>query len=67
VHLQLDGWIQDAEYVGSKINNEAELCILIVALHRAVACGFTAVSVRGIARLVSDPFTGQARCTTFAL
>ena len=59
--------IQDAEYVGRKTNNEAEYCGLILGLHRAVAAGFTAISIRGDSQLVIDQITGRARCTTRGL
>jgi hypothetical protein len=41
----------------------AEFRRLIVGLHRAVADGFTAISIRGDARLFIDQFNGRARCT----
>ncbi len=43
-------------------NNEAEYCGLILGPHRAVAAGFTAISIRGDSRLVIDQITGRARC-----
>ncbi len=59
--------IQDAEYVGRKTNNEAEYCGLILGPHRAVAAGFTAISIRGDSRLLIDQITGRARFTTRGL
>ncbi len=51
--------MQDEQYVGRKTNNEAEYCGLILGLQRAVAAGFTTISIRGDSSL-----TGRALCTT---
>ena len=53
--------------MGRKTNNEAEYCGLILGLHRAVAAGFTVISIRVDSQLVIDQITGRARCTTRGL
>ena len=46
---------------------EAEICGLILGLHRARAAGITALSIRGDSQLIIDHITGRARCTTRCL
>ncbi len=43
----IDTLVQDSEFLGKKTNDEAELCGLILGLHRALAAGITALSIRG--------------------
>ena len=63
----IDTLVQDSEFLGKKTNNEAEICGLILGLHRARAAGFTALSIRGDSQLIVDHITGRARCTTRGL
>ena len=63
----IDTLVQDSEFLGKKTNNEAEICGLILGLHRARAAGITALSIRGDSQLIIDHITGRARCTTRCL
>jgi ribonuclease HI len=63
----IDTLVQDSEFLGKKTNNEAEICGLILGLHRALAAGITALSIRGDSQLIIAHITGRARCTTRSL
>ena len=62
-----DSLVQDSEFLEKETNNEAEICGLILGLHRAVAAGITALSMRGNLQLIIAHITGRARCTTRSL
>ncbi len=63
----MDTLVQDSEFLGKKTNNEAEICGLILGLHRALAAGITALSIGGDSQLIIAHTTGRARCTTRSL
>ncbi len=63
----IDALVEDSEFLGKKTNYEAEICGLILGLHRALVAGVTALSIRSDSQLIFEHITGRARCTTRGL
>ncbi len=56
----IDTLVPDSEFLGKKTNNEAKICGLILGLHRVLAAGITALSVRSDSQLIIAHITGCA-------